>query len=239
MPLITSTPFKSPSFEQVILGDSPFFWYRLGESSGTTAFAEVGTDGSYVNTPTLGEPGLIQDDPSTAVKFKTGQNEVMVLPLAMSIVKSANFSIETYVRAQTGNFRALYAESATPSPPLGKATSLNIQGGGQFAVQIWTGSNQTVVSTTTVTAGQTYHVVFTKHSTNGMKLYVNGTLEDTDPNTTSTTLTIGDVWLSGGRNGATGGFYQGLEDDVVGELIGYKYELSQSQVTEHAAFLAS
>lgn len=60
------------AYRDIILGDNPFAYWRLGEGAGVVADNEEGTaayDGTYVNTPTLGVAGAIGGDADTAVTF--------------------------------------------------------------------------------------------------------------------------------------------------------------------------
>ena len=60
----------APSYRATVLSDNPISYWRLGESSGTTAADEQGTNpGTYIGSPTLGQPGLLTGDPNTAVAF--------------------------------------------------------------------------------------------------------------------------------------------------------------------------
>lgn len=57
-------------YSDLILADGAFAYWRLGESSGTTADNAEGTaayDGTYVGSPTLGVAGAILGDSDTAV----------------------------------------------------------------------------------------------------------------------------------------------------------------------------
>lgn len=69
--LLTPTRIKSPYASYVLgLKNSDLLSYiRLGEPSGTTFTAEVGPNGVYTGTPTLGVAGLIDNDGDTAVYF--------------------------------------------------------------------------------------------------------------------------------------------------------------------------
>lgn len=69
------------SFDQVVLGMLPDAYWRLGESSGTTAVDETGNghDGEYNGSPVLGVLGLIAGDSDTSVDFD-GSNDYIRLP---------------------------------------------------------------------------------------------------------------------------------------------------------------
>jgi hypothetical protein len=71
------------SYESEVLADAPLIYWRLGDSSGTTAVDDSGNgiDGTYYNSPTLGVSGLIVDadsavnfanDASTDIKVDSG-----------------------------------------------------------------------------------------------------------------------------------------------------------------------
>ncbi len=69
----------APSYRTTVLADNPVSYWRLGESSGTTAADEQGTNpGTYVGSPTLGQPGLLTGDPNTAVAFNGSSAKVEV-----------------------------------------------------------------------------------------------------------------------------------------------------------------
>ena len=62
------------SYSATVLADTPYLWYRLGESAGTTATDSSGNsrDGTYTGTYTLGTAGLLTGDSDTAVAFNSG-----------------------------------------------------------------------------------------------------------------------------------------------------------------------
>jgi len=64
-------PSATTSYRDVILGDNPIMYWRLGETSGTIAYDESANhrDASYINNPLLGFPGAIANDTNTSVGF--------------------------------------------------------------------------------------------------------------------------------------------------------------------------
>lgn len=59
-----------------ILALSPIMYLRLGEASGVTAEDEIGGgDGTYRNTPTLGQTGVPGADGNTAAAFESGSSQ--------------------------------------------------------------------------------------------------------------------------------------------------------------------
>src|SRR5437588_12563469 len=69
----------SSGYRTAVLADNPVSYWRLGEGSGTTAADEQGTNsGTYVGSPTLGQPGLLTGDPNTAVAFNGSSAKVEI-----------------------------------------------------------------------------------------------------------------------------------------------------------------
>lgn len=64
------------SYLSEVLADSPLGYWRLDETSGTTLADSSGNSetGSYINSPTLGQPSLLLTDPATSVNFN-GTNQ--------------------------------------------------------------------------------------------------------------------------------------------------------------------
>ena len=59
------------SYSQVVLAKGPVGYWRLGEADGPAAFDSLsnGNDGTYFGNPSFGQPGVINNDPDTAVGF--------------------------------------------------------------------------------------------------------------------------------------------------------------------------
>lgn len=85
------------TYESEVLADSPTGYWRLGESSGTTAADSSGNsnDGTYVGSPTLGATGATSDG-NTAVEFD-GTNHVTVDDVA-SMFESSTWAIAVWVK---------------------------------------------------------------------------------------------------------------------------------------------
>ena len=229
MPLITSTPYAKPSFETVITADNPLFWYRLGETSGTTAVDEVSArNGTYVNTPTLGEDGLVKGS-DKAVLLNAAQSEYISLPNTFRIGTLSNHSIEVwadptsggYVYSENRSSGVIYTFYAAPT---------------QVSFHIYTSSGwREAIFPTSLSAG-THHIVGTLSSTAGMKLYVDGVVEATNGNTNPTisgslhSRYIGARW--------SGSVVQSFPSGTFDEVIAYNYPLTLEQVQEHYSYTA-
>ena len=97
------------SYRDAVLADSPAGYWRLGETSGTTAADTSGNGrtGSYLNTPTLGQAGALTGDSNTSVGFD-GTSEHVSVPYSGAL-NTASTSLEAWVypTGGQGQFRAV------------------------------------------------------------------------------------------------------------------------------------
>ncbi len=89
----------SDSYATVVLADLPLAYWRLDETAGTIAVDATGNghSGLYSGAVTLGVPGALAGDPSTAVDFD-GTNGMITLASGFDFVGTAAFSLEAWVR---------------------------------------------------------------------------------------------------------------------------------------------
>src|SRR5262249_9939864 len=82
----TYTAQTTTGYSAAVLADSPSGYWRLGETSGTTASDASGQNhpGSYLNTPTLGQPGALTGDTDTSVAFN-GTDEYTSVPYSAAL----------------------------------------------------------------------------------------------------------------------------------------------------------
>ncbi|TMD84018.1 MAG: hypothetical protein E6I78_11385, partial [Chloroflexi bacterium] len=102
----------TPYYNAVRSEPSLLAYWRLGESSGTTATDVLGrSNGTYVNSPALGAGGPIANDPDTATTFN-GSTQRVNLPLSPTVT---DYSIEgwTYLTNGTVNNNTLYGNAST------------------------------------------------------------------------------------------------------------------------------
>lgn len=80
---LMKTAYASNAYSSVVLAKGPVGYWRLGELAGPTASDSSGDgyDGSYFGNPTLGQPGAINGDPDTAVRFNgPGSRDYVEIP---------------------------------------------------------------------------------------------------------------------------------------------------------------
>jgi DNA-binding beta-propeller fold protein YncE len=215
-------PPPSGPYATAIIGDAPSGYWRLGESSGTTAYDGAGSDsGSYKNAPTLGTAGLLTNDANTAVTFN-GTNQYVSIPSTGPLAPANAVTLEAWIKPASipaaGTFRSV----------LTKADSYSLQFNGpllEFTIVQGTTKARLQATSGAIVAGQKYHVVGTYDGTT-QKLYINGSLVKQAPltgaiNTNLTDLTIGS-WNAGE-------YFSG----VIDEAAVYPVPLTSAQVLNH------
>ncbi len=85
------------TYRDVVLADSPMMYWRLGESSGTTAFDETANhrDATYYGAPTLGQPGAIVGATNTSVGFDGTDDQALWTPTSSY---SGDYTVEAWVK---------------------------------------------------------------------------------------------------------------------------------------------
>ena len=153
-----------------VAADSPLAYWRLGDSSGTTAADSSGNvrNATYAGTYTLAQTGLLTDDADTAVTVNGGRAEK-----SSATWMDANYiTVEAMIKPTTivagGGIIDRDANGT-------RSWQFRIRSDGKLELIIWTTtvSAVTIVGATALTVGNTYHVAFTFDGTNA-KVYVNG-----------------------------------------------------------------
>lgn len=220
------------AYAALIQGDSPWLYWRVNESTGTTARDTSGNerDGTYNNSPTLAQDGAIDGDANRSV----GMVATSYIYGDHDFGTPGDFSVEAWV-----NFDSIQSTTDWISL-LGTANSGLTNGGlhlgtsgenpGQFNFSIWDGGTWQVAGPASLTlqTGVWYHVVGTKSTTNGMKLYVNGAEVATNAFTGSP-LSANTTEIVAGRHES----FDTTVDGRLDELALYTSELSADEVLEH------
>src|SRR5512133_3131481 len=162
-------------YRDAVLADTPVSYWRLEETSGTTAADSKGTNpGTYTNGPTLGQSGALPDTINNKAVSFDGVNDNVVIPASASLNVAGQITIEAWIyKSDTNTVRPIveYANSA------GYGVHVwNYDDGTKFFANfIDTGGNGHMVMTGSVFQSNTwYHVAATYNGSLGI-LYVNGT----------------------------------------------------------------
>lgn len=232
----TTTSFcgSASTYATTILAGAPDRYYRLGEASGTTAADSSGTadNGTYRNTPTLGRPGAIKCDASTAVGFDGATEYVST---AKQVTNPATFTLEAWFRTAVGGGRIIGFGDATTGASTTDDRHVYLTDGGQVVFGVNPTTKKTVMSPATYLDDR-WHLVDATLGATGMRLYVDGALVAADAATTTTTSYKG-YWrlaydvLTGWPGAPTRPYFTGLLDEVAISTTA----LTAAQVSAHFA----
>jgi len=216
------------SYKDVVLGDSPSVYYRLGDTSAPAVPTNgLGVNAAMTGTVTFGQAGALGGDPDTAVSFPgsagTDYLQTASSPGAAYDLGDGPFSIEFWYKTNS---------TAADRNPLSKGTASYIMrhlAGGTWAFRL-SGTGNCFVTTAAFTDTTSWHhVVVTRVAATQPILYVDGVAQaGTYTARTFTNITTGfgiGVDVAAKPTGAWNG--------LVDEVALYKSVLSQSQVTAH------
>jgi hypothetical protein len=157
---------------------NPISYWRLGESSGTTAVDEEGIEnGTYTNGPLLNQTGAISGDSDTAVYFDGNNDYVEIAHDPAYLIDEG--AVQLWFNADEYGERGLFSKDSGGNGT-GGHFEIKTNAGGQVTVRLQsTTVSYLLASTTIYTPGEWHHVVVT-FGTAGMQLWIDGQLEDTD-----------------------------------------------------------
>lgn len=219
------TTYRSnATYAAAVLADSPVSYWRLGETSGTSAADSKGANtGTYTGTPvtdyTLGQTSAIQDGNKavsfTAIAGFVSVNDDNTLDLADV------FTLEAWVKKATdNNSMAIISKGAG-------AYLMEFNASNQLYLEKY-GIAAVVSSTTTVTGTGWHHVAITKNAAT-VKQYIDGV--DVTGVVTNSTFVDNAVALNIGRRQVPDHFWSGSIDEVAV----YSTPLSAARIAAHYA----
>jgi len=171
---IISPGVASLSYRETVIADGATYYWRLGESSGTSAAAELGgRTGTYVASPTLGVTGALSGDADTAVTFNGSTQFVYTIAGTWTLV---NYTLECWVKFTSNAYQriiSLQDLNVGPDPFIILRTSDGAGGAGKKFTFQSTGSS--ISTTGTYGDGAWYHVVVVRNKGGTNQIYVNGT----------------------------------------------------------------
>lgn len=203
-----------------VLRDNPVGYWRLGETSGTTAVDSSGNgnDGTYEGSPTLGEHGALVGDENKAVAFGGNPDHVEIPDVGDTLAGS----YECW--AYFNNLDNHYTLIARESDGLNYVLLYHVSGN-TIATYTQSGGSFTSLSFTPE-AGRWYHFVFTVTESGDWKFYVDGSEESTGSFTLGSLDGSQRIFLAQEGGGA---YLDGLLDEVAY----YENVLSADDVLRH------
>lgn len=215
------------TYSAEVLADSPLGYWRLGETSGTTAADSSGNGhaGTIVGTPTLGVAGLLSGDSDKALGLTANAGNYVSIASASFLDSQPGITYEAWVNItsapdSTNNDGIIARYGSVP-----RQAKLYRDGNSllRFTVRIG-GVDKTVVGSTTMSG--TCHVVGT-YDGSSVKVYLNGALDGSLSFTGTVDSTT--IALELGRMGSNAQVFGGTLD----EAAVYGYALSDTRVAAH------
>jgi hypothetical protein len=224
-----------------VLADSPVSYWRLGETTGTSATDEQGVNtGTYVNTPTLAVAGALASDPNRAASFDGASSEYVQAKAAAILASQADWTIETWVKAADGqDEHPIYTERAASGNDILKLEFGGTGTGGASAGVITLTYRDDAGTLNRINTPLAYddngwhHVAVTKDNT-AVVIYVDGVQRTTGTLTATDTFTNSglEAWIAGDKGGSGGSQYLTASVD---EVAVYTSALTAGRVAVHYA----
>lgn len=170
---------NSPSVRAVTLSKAPVGYWRLGETSGTTATdsSVSGFNGTINGSPTLGVAALPGDPGSGGMTFGGSPQDVVVTYRAA--LNPATFSIGCWIMRTTipaGNGAAIECRPANSGPTAsGFVLGVDTSGRGLLLTDAANQTQSVLNGAANVSNSQWHHLAATYDGSNG-RLYVDGAL---------------------------------------------------------------
>ncbi len=214
----------SSAYSNAVLSDGPSGYWRLGETSGTTANDAAGLNpGSYKNGALLGQASLLPaDSANRSVRFD-GTNDYVNIPSSSSLSPTAKVSVEAWIKPNalptTGNFASVASKA--------EAYSLQFNGPKlEFTIMQSKVRRRLQAPAGAIAVGQAYHVLGTYDGTT-QRLYVNGTEVASAPLAGAITANSQGLNIASWNSGSEP--FNGTIDDVAV----YTGALSAARVSAH------
>ena len=221
----------SDAYGSTVFDAAPDAYWRLGESSGTVAhdITPNGANGNYTGGVTLGVPGAIAGTSNTAVTLNGVDG---LISSATSSTAPSVYSEEVWFKTTTTSGGKIIGFGSSPSGPSGSYDRhVYMVDNGQLIFGTWTGQENLVTTPASYNDG-TWHLLVATQGSDGMKLYVDGAVVGTNPQTAA--QDYDGYWRVGGDTtwgGNSSDYFAGTVDEVAV----YSSELSSSQVADHFA----
>jgi len=216
-------------YRDVVLADAPAAYWRLGEAQGASTAVDQASspdNGTYTNTPTLGQWGPLSGDPDRAARFD-GAGSFVDVPDASKLKPATAFSVEAWVKTTASNgvivdkpYSAGSSVSYSLSVALGKAKAAVNLAGGAYSVS----------SSASINDGNWHYLVATL-SGSTLSVYVDAGAAAT-VTTNGSALQYSTQRLQIGRFDASGGSYL---SGTVDEVAVYSTALNSTKISAHYA----
>lgn len=216
------------TYSSEVLADSPLAYWRLGDTSGTTATDSSGNskNGTYSGGYTLNTTGLLTSDVDKAVAFD-GSSGMVTVADATDLTA---FTVECWIKTSDSNAKLVARRGTDTSGDTTSIFKLQISGGNIQGVVWKNGSTADSVTGTSVNNNAAHHVALTYDGTT-IRLYLDGASVGTPASgiVSGALPTVDSALTMAGE--ATFANYAGVLDEVAY----YSTALSGARIAAHYA----
>jgi acid phosphatase type 7 len=212
------------TYRDEVLADNPSSYWRLGETSGTTAVDErASANGGYVNGVALGQTGALANDTNGAVSFD-GVNDHVLVPYTSSLDLTTAVSVEAWIKRSKPGWQVVVGK---PGHAQSKHENYAIWFNSTNRVVAYFGNGTRYASVTSTPVDTNWHHVVATYDNATAKLYLDGSLATST--TSDIQMTANTLPLNMGRS-TTGSYFFGGQLD---EVAVYATVLSSARVQAH------
>ena len=219
--VLTTPPASAGPYFDAVMAQTPAAYYRFNEGSGNVLVDSSGNgrNGTYVNTPTLGQSGRLAEGGNSAVRFTAGSGEHATIPYSFGSTGAVTIEAWFNSAGTTNDWQILL------SSPAGSFVDLFFDVGNRVYSLTQTPAGSSQIGSLAALSSGWNHIVLVADST-GQKLYVNAALAASGlPGGLTPTSSL----IIGADNPAGGFFLNGWLD----ELAIYPRVLSQATITQN------
>jgi RHS repeat-associated protein len=223
------------TYSQQVLNDGPSLYWRLGETSGTTAADSSGNAriGTYATTYTLGQTGAVLDDANKSVSFTGGR---VSGPSLSSPLSGKSFTVEAWVKLNGNNGNLNTVASVGANEHKGFKLAVDLRSGGRalwWEVGDNSASYYTITPTiSTVDDGNWHQLVGTyTYSTRTLVAYYDGALLSGSATTGANAYFDTGAFYAAAWSPSTGSYK--FNNGTMDELTVYPSALSASRIATH------
>ena len=223
-------PALTGPYRDEVLAASPISYWRLGETSGTTAADELATNpGTYSNV-LLNQPGALAGDSNPSASFN-GSSSYLTVPSSTSLNMTSAVSVEFWAKRRTisSNYQVLVGK-----PGDGASQNENygvwLTTSNKYTAYFGNGSSYVAVQTPAIT-DTNWHYVAATNDNSTARIYLDGVLVQSAPMTVR--LTANTRPLNIGRANNNSYFFNGWLDEVA------LYPTALSATTTQAHYMSA
>lgn len=224
-------------YRELVLSHGPVAYWRLDETSGSAAADETGNghDGTYVDTPTLDQSGVMRDGSGSPSVDFDGANEYVSVPIA-SVQGLVAVSVEAWINFDTGL-------GASEQYGIFNVNDDGSSGGGANWWGLWVDEDLKVfwserdntkhISNSALSIASTHYIAATRSATGEFKLYIDGALDLTVSGIDTDNPGTGQAQIAMDWDVAAGDTETDHFDGRIDEVAVYDRVLSAVEILEH------